>query len=220
MTTNLSATDASEQPDRFAEVADSLRILADRFTLLVGSGLPLSFVQLSLQPGRHGVDDSVVGAVDAVTACLLGHPGQVQEMSSGGYHYSNGDGSELVGAVGVRIFNSVSTEVAVKRKAAAELAAKEAELARLRAEIEKLRADAQECQEAGCTPHFIGDPCPSADGPVLVVPHGPVRPPYGSPERDAWGRRACVDPGDQEHDHETCQDVVAEEQGETASEAR
>jgi hypothetical protein len=140
--TNLPEKPAGE-PDRCADIAAALHLLAVRFTDLIGSGLPVPHVQLNIQPGRHGDDESVVGAVDAVTSALLFHVGQVQPMTTGGHHYNNGDTAELVGPVGVRIFQSVSPEYAARREAAVKLAEREAELERLRAEVEQLRAEAK-----------------------------------------------------------------------------
>lgn len=130
-----------EQPDHFAEIAASLYRIADDIVTLTGSGLPVPSVQLSIQPGGRGDDDPTARAVDAVTSALLGHPGQLQLMTSGDvYHYNNGDSTERVGAVDVRVMYSVSTEWALKRKQAAELAEREVELEKLRAEVAELRA--------------------------------------------------------------------------------
>jgi hypothetical protein len=127
------------KPDQFAEIAAALRALTVRFTDLIGSDLPLA-VTLHVQPSSYGDDDAIVRAVDAVTSALLGHGGQVQEMSNGTYHYNNGVATEPVGPIGVRVYSSVSTEFAVKRQAAAVLAEREAELEKLRAEVEALRS--------------------------------------------------------------------------------
>jgi hypothetical protein len=52
------------------------------------------------------------------------------------------------------------------------------------------------------------------DDDAIVIAHGPLKPPYGSPERAAWDAEhaePCAFPGDQEHDHEMCRDVAEEE---------
>lgn len=106
------------------------------------------------------------------------------------------------------------------------------------AEIKVLPAvDPLECQIPGCTPHLVAEPCPDSPEPIVtellaiapsadgvafaLAPAGAVVDPVArakavelteavaaDPPRD---RRTCVDPGDQEHDHEACKDVVAEE---------
>lgn len=135
--------ETADQPDHFAEVAAALYRIADDIVTLTGSGLPkIGYIQLSMQPGRHHEDDLSRRAVDAVTSAVLGHPGQVEEMGNGTYHYSNGDAAELVGPVGVRIMQAVSAEWAVKNDVAAaeaEVAEREAELERARARVAELR---------------------------------------------------------------------------------
>lgn len=107
--------------DRCADIAAALHTLALRFTDLIGSGVPVRFVQINIHPGHYGDDESVVAAVDAVTEALLGHAGQVEDMTGGNFHYNNGDGPEPIGPVGVRIFNAVTPEYAAKRAAAEHL---------------------------------------------------------------------------------------------------
>lgn len=145
------------EPDRCADIAAALYTLAMRFTDLAGTGVPVPYVQLNIQPGRHGDDESIVAAVDAVTSALLGHAGQAQHMHDVTWHYNNADEPEYVGPVGVRIFNSVTPECAAKREAAARLAEREAELERLRAEVAELRAAAK----VGTAAEHLPDPAPS-----------------------------------------------------------
>lgn len=124
------------ESDRCADIAAALHELALKFTDLIGTGVPVPFVQLSIQPGCRGDDESVAAAVDAISSVLFGHAGQLEEMTASGagiYHYNNGQGSEPLGAVEVRIYNSVSAEFAAKRE-------HEAEVARLRAEVVELEA--------------------------------------------------------------------------------
>lgn len=138
---NVTPAETAAKPDPFAEVAAALYRIADDIVSLTGSGLPKPSVSLSIQLGsRSGDDELTVRAVDAVSSALLGHPGQVQLMSGGVYHYNNGDSNEAVGAVDVRVLYSISTEFAVKRHAVSLLAKREAELEQLRAEVAELRA--------------------------------------------------------------------------------
>lgn len=117
--TKPNVPEAAAEPDRCADIAAALHLLALKFTDLIGTGVPVPYIQLWVQPGRHGDDESVVAAVDAVSSALLGHGGVVQEMSDGTYHYANGVGAEPVGAVSVRIFKPVSAAFAAERKALA-----------------------------------------------------------------------------------------------------
>lgn len=130
-------------PDHFADIASALYRIADDIVTLTGSGLPQrSYIQLSIQPGT-GDDDEARRAVDAVTSAILGHPGQVEVMGGGAYHYSNGDAAEPVGPVGVRVMRGVSAEWALKNDVAAaeaELAEREAEWKKARNKLIELRA--------------------------------------------------------------------------------
>jgi hypothetical protein len=157
-------------PDHFAELAAALYRIADDIVTLTGSDLPKpGFVQLSIQPGVRGNDDLSQRAVDAVTSAILGHPGQVAEMSNGTFHYNNGDYAEHVGPVGVRIYQRVSPEFAVKREAAARLAEREAELEKLRAEVAELRERVlftrQDGTQVDVTEEPVEDPTGFVDGP-------------------------------------------------------
>lgn len=138
-TENVQPTQTADQPDHFAEIAAALYRIADDIVTLTGSGLPKPNVSLSIQPGVRNDDERTVRAVDAVSSALLGHPGQVQLMSGGVYHYNNGESAERVGPVEVRVLYSISTEFAVKRHATELLDRREAELERLRAEVAELR---------------------------------------------------------------------------------
>jgi hypothetical protein len=142
---NVTPAEAQAKPDHFAAIAASLRAAADGIETLVGSGLPKpNHFQLNIQPGGRGDDDLTRRSVDALTVALLGHPGRLQEMSKGGYYFTNGSGDEALGAIRARLYQSVSTEWALKREQAAELAEREAEraaeLAALRARIAELEA--------------------------------------------------------------------------------
>lgn len=171
MTNVQPAEKPAGEPDRCADIAAALHLLAVRFTDLIGSGLPVPYVQLNIQPGRHGDDESIVAAVDAATSALLGHAGQAQHMHNDTWHYNNADEPEYVGPVGVRIFNSVTPECAAKREAAARLAEREAELERLRAEVAELRAAAKE----GTAAEGMPDPQPSWAAAGLAALAGEVR---------------------------------------------
>jgi hypothetical protein len=137
-----------ETTDPFAALAAELHRIADDLATLVGSGGPgPSYFSIDIHPGPHGNDEAIVRAVDAMAQALLGVKGTPRLMSSGGYHY----GTSLTdrGPIKVQVYNSVSTEWAAGRAAAAELAAKEAELEELRAEVERLRG--QDYQR-----HYLG----------------------------------------------------------------
>ncbi len=134
---NVQPAEPTDQPDPFAEIAAALYRIADDLVTLTGSGLPRpGYIQLSIQPGTHGDDDRTRRAVDAVTSTLLGHSGQLRQMGGGTFHYDNGPSAEPVGPVGVRIYQRVSNEWALKN----DVAAAEAELAEREAEAEKARA--------------------------------------------------------------------------------
>lgn len=127
----------ADQPDPFAEIAAALYRIADGIVSLTGSGTPEpTYIQLTVMPSTGRNDDLTQQGVDAMTSAVLGHPGQVEAMGNGDYHYSNGEGAERVGPVGVRIMRAVSTEWALKN----DVAAAEAELAEREAEAEKARA--------------------------------------------------------------------------------
>lgn len=132
---------AAEQPDHFADLAAELRRVADDISNLIGSGLPKpgSFM-ISIQPGTRGDVESTVRSVDAVANYLLGHPGQVQKMGGGAWHY--GADHERRGPVTIAIYQSIDTAWAEQHYAASQLAAREAELAKLQAEVDELRKQA------------------------------------------------------------------------------
>lgn len=199
MTQTVTPNEPTDQPDHFADIAAALRDAADRISDLIGSGLPEpAQFQLNIQPGEHGDDDGVRRSVDAVTSALLGHGGRVQKMGGGGgYHYNNGDSHEPLGAVTVRIYQSVSAEWAVKREAAAKLAEREAELEKLRAEVAELRAAASQSVwcGGGCTQvaDHPGECDPDATG--LGYSREADDPTPVSPERVPLHTGAVVDGG-------------------------
>jgi hypothetical protein len=134
MEAKVPATTDKSEPDPFAAIAAELRKAADGIETLVGSGLPKpNLVSLSIQPGGRGDDDLIVRAVDAMATVLLDGPGEILPYPGDVYHY--GTPMTWRGPVQVSVYNRVSTEWALKRDAAAALAAKEAELNKLRAEV-------------------------------------------------------------------------------------
>lgn len=192
-----------DQPssDRCADIAAALHTIAMRFTDLIGTGTPVPYVQLNIQPGRHGDDEPIVAAVDAVTSALLGHTGQVQQMGCGGFHYNNGDDPESVGAVDVRIFNGVSPEYVAKR----DRAARETEMERLRAEIAALRAAAK----VGTAAEHLPDPAPEVVAAGMAELTGEVRAakaeePECTPECDALYTNITKTGGDRQWHHDEC----------------
>jgi len=141
MIQTVSTTSDTGEPDHFAEIAAELRQAADRIETLVGSGFRTpGYFSLNIQPGTRGDDASTAAHVDALGLALVGKAGQLHKMHDGTYHYDIGD--TRCGPIKVSIYQSVSTEWALKREAAAQLAAKEAELAKLRAEVAALKTTA------------------------------------------------------------------------------
>jgi hypothetical protein len=164
--TNVTAAETPDQPDHFAAIAVELRRAADDIETLVGSGLPMpSYVALDIHPGGRGRerdDNRTARAVDALGRALLGQPGTAQKMYDGSYHY--GTQSIQRGPITVHVYDSVSTDWAVPRAAAFELAAREAQLEKLRAEVAELRAAAG---QSG----FVDGPCEDSDCPNASWPH-------------------------------------------------
>lgn len=131
---------SGEQPDHFAQIAAELRSIAiDIHNELVGSGLPMPRIQLNIQPGIRGDDEKIVKAIDALAMTLLGHPGRVEKMGGGVYHYSTDH--EKRGPLEIAVYGAVSTPWGEQHHLASQLAAREAEL-------EKLQAEKAELQEA------------------------------------------------------------------------
>jgi hypothetical protein len=139
--TNVTAAETPDQPDPFAAIAAELHRAADDIATLIDSGLPKpDYFNLSIQPGTRGDGDSTAASVDAMGVALTGKAGGVRKMHDGTYHYSAKDVRR--GLLSVSIYQSVPTEWAVRREAAAALAEREAELEKLRAEVAELRAAA------------------------------------------------------------------------------
>jgi hypothetical protein len=113
----------------YYELARTLRGIADDIeTLAVGDLRPLSGVSLLMQPDGRLPDDDKVATIDAVAAAVIGEPGRLRKMTSGGYHHDAG-GSR--GPVNIGVFAGV---------AAPEDREKDREIARLRAALERLDA--------------------------------------------------------------------------------
>jgi len=194
-------TKVQPEPTSWAEtIAAELHRLADDFARTATGDLPMPrSISLSIQPGgpHNDADDQVIATVDAIGAAVLGKTGSVIALSAGGFHYRSGGAR---GPVEFMVFREISAARAERIEAGSVLAEKEAELARLRAEVEKLRADRgldysrpaddpTPVSGARVEPH-VGAVTESGlvDVGEFLVSHGPVKPPYGSPEREAYDR--------------------------------
>ncbi len=148
--TDKPATGAVETtPDPWAAVAAQLTDIAADLAALARSGVPVpNYFELSLMPGDHGDDESVVRCIDAVARVLLDKPGQVSKMCDGSYHY---DAKGRRGPVSISLLNVISTEFAERRKHIDELAAMREQLAAAEADAARLRARLAERTDAALT---------------------------------------------------------------------
>lgn len=92
------------------QVAQALDAIAGKLYALDDDVHKSLWVGLTIQPDPNLSDEQKVAAIDAIGEAILGHPGELREMSSGTYHH---DADGLVGPVRVGIYASVTaTEMA------------------------------------------------------------------------------------------------------------
>lgn len=188
-------TDTVPEPSGYQATAANLRSIADALDTLPHGNAP--YATLSILPAEKTVE-----AIDAVALAVLGKAGVTRRDSDGWRHIAEG--------------RSGGAWVSIHALVPGPPDERDLELERLRAEVETLRAD-HAGQLYSRADDEADDPTPVSParglhaGAVLsgIADDGHKLGATGKP-RD---RRTCVDPGDQEHDHAMCEDVVAEEQG-------
>jgi hypothetical protein len=112
----------NNRPNTAAEVAASLRAVAEKFAALGDAPLPNIFVSIDLLP--HGGEDAEVAAVDLIGQALYGRTGETREMSSPGTYHHSVRGT--VAGISVDAYTSVTSPQEREMRA---------EIARLRAQL-------------------------------------------------------------------------------------